>query len=245
MYPPEKRLQRPGSPGGKAHAGEPAADGSPDHDCGLRAVASLRHVEGVDQQRDHHQRRGQPDDHHGVQVAGQVEAEPVRFAHPAARHAPQQRGQDDHGKDVQVNGEDEDAGWGQNGLGQGMPDGVAEDEDTVAESEGQESPEYRGVAQPCQVELAAAGVGGADPLQHLALPQDDGGGSGEALHGPVEPERRPALQDQPEHPPVNHVSGPGHGGDQRQVNAGPHRNCAEYVAWWDHEQLLLEDAPTD
>ena len=54
-----------------------------------------------------------------------------------------------------------------------MPQGSNEDENQVAEGEGQESPEDKGVAQPSQVNAPAAGVHRANPLQDLALAQHD------------------------------------------------------------------------
>ena len=160
----------------------------------------------MNQERDHHQSSGQSHYDDRVHVASKVEAEPVGLGQPAAGHSPQQSGQQDHRYQVQVDAEDLDPGAGQDGLGQGMPDGVAKDEDQVTQAEGQEPPENGGVAQPRQVHSAAAGVGAADPLQDFTLTQYDSSRTGQALPGAVKAGHRLTLQDQAEHSAVDSVS---------------------------------------
>ena len=190
------------------------------------------------QQGGDHQTGGEADDDHRLALAGQVETEAMGLGNPTAEEGPNEGGQDDDGEDIKVDAVHQNAGGGEDGLAQRMPDRPAEYENQVRQAEGQESPENGGVADAGQVDAAGAGVGAPDTLQHLALAQDDGRGAGQPGQGAVESGRGRTLQHQPEHPVIHGIAGDGEGDGGEDIDASPNGEDAKQCIGGNHRQPI-------
>ena len=188
-------------------------------------------VEGFGQQCEHHQGGDEADNDDGVVAAGQVEGEAVGPGQPPACQGPEQRCQDGQRHHVQVAGVHRDAGLGQQHLGEGAPSRVSEDEYHVAQQEGEEPDEDEEMAQAGQVLEG-------QPLQHLALPQDDDREPGQAAEGPVETVLRPTQEHRADDPAVEDVARQGQRCGKGQEHTDPQVDGSENVLGWDHVLLL-------
>ena len=227
VQPPEDGLQDVRRRRGHSQRAEPAADDAANGDARFRAGSAGGDVKGMYQQGGNHQSGGEGDDDDGFALAGEVEAQAVGAGNPAAEQSPGQGGEDDDGEDVQIDAVGEDAGGGEDGFGQGVPDYAAEDEEQVGQAEGEEAPEDGGVSDAGQVEAAGAGVGASDALQDFALAEDDADGTGQSGQGAVEAGGGTSLEGESEDAAIDGVAGHGGDGQGQQIDANPGGEDAE------------------
>ena len=131
-------------------------------------------------------------------MASQIVAQPVRFQHPSADESPDQDHQQNGRQYVQVSAVHKDTGLGEQPCGETAIRRGREDEDAVAEHEGQEAPEDGCVANPGVVAVF-------HPLQDFLLAQRDEQGTPHPLYRTVESGSLFALEDQTDNSVVKSV----------------------------------------
>ena len=121
MKPPEEGLKTVGQIALDTRSRERLADRASDERVGVRSLASARDVEGFSQQRKQHQAGDEHQDDGGLDLLGEVVAQPARLDAPSPDGGPHEHYEEDQGEDIQVGGENPDAGAGQDRLRELVP----------------------------------------------------------------------------------------------------------------------------